>query len=112
VHELRCKDGRQGPQSCSGVPLSQAVLDTMVPAVLHRVTAPRTAGQPRAPYCPMTRWVASPKPKAELLPETLEPEKQPDGTEVQIFSTAFGVRFARVVEPSGFVLWRKEIKTP
>lgn len=34
-----------------------------------------------------------------------------DEHQVHIFRTRFGARFARVVEPSGFVLWLKEVET-
>jgi len=57
----------------------------------------------------MTRWVISTKPKAELTPEPVQPVKDTQGNEVTIFRTKFGVRFARVVDATGFVVWRKEV---
>lgn len=57
----------------------------------------------------MSRWVAVPVPSAILYPEEAPPRKSPDGTEVQIFFTKYGKRFARVVEPNGFVMWQQEM---
>jgi hypothetical protein len=57
----------------------------------------------------MTRWVTSPKPKAELTPEPGGPVKDAAGNDVTIYRTASGVRFSQTVHPSGFVLWRKEV---
>jgi hypothetical protein len=35
-----------------------------------------------------------------------------DGTELGYFATAYGKRFARIVEKSGFTFWMREIDTP
>jgi len=35
---------------------------------------------------------------------------EPDGSVSQVFQSAHGVRFVRIVEPSGFVYWLKEVK--
>lgn len=58
---------------------------------------------------PMPKWIAVPKPIAEL--ERDEPAETTDveGNVITHFKTKFGVRFARVVEPSGFVLWLQEV---
>jgi hypothetical protein len=60
----------------------------------------------------MTRWVTTTQPAAQLEQEPGEPLKQSDGTEVTYFRTAFGKRFARVVEKQGFTFWMREIDTP
>lgn len=58
----------------------------------------------------MTKWVPVPKPVAEL--ELDEPPEAIDveGHVVTHYKTKFGVRFARVVDPSGFVLWLQEVQ--
>lgn len=53
-------------------------------------------------------WTATSQPSAELTPEDPEPVEFEDGSTRQIFRTRFGVRFARIVEPTGFILWLKE----
>ena len=58
----------------------------------------------------MTRWVTSPKPKADLTPDLAPPVKDPHGVEYTYFTTKFGVRFVRITEPSGFTYWRKEVQ--
>jgi hypothetical protein len=60
----------------------------------------------------MTRWVTTTQPAAELHAEPTSPVTHDDGTVVTFFSTAFGKRFARVVEKSGFTFWMREIDTP
>ncbi len=57
----------------------------------------------------MAKWVAAPKPTAMLEPVDPEPVNLEDGSTRQIFQTRFGKRFARIVEPSGFVLWLAEV---
>ncbi len=57
----------------------------------------------------MPKWVASPKPTAVLEPVDPDPVTLEDGSTRQIFQTRFGKRFARIVEPSGFVLWLAEV---
>ncbi len=44
-----------------------------------------------------------------LEPVDLEPVALDDDSTRQIFQTRFGKRFARIVEPSGFVLWLAEV---
>ena len=53
-------------------------------------------------------WTAVSKPKAPLTPVDPQPVKQPDGSTVQVFQSASGVRFAQVVEATGFVLWMQD----
>ena len=57
----------------------------------------------------MTRWVTSPKPKADLTPAPQTPGVDQNGTRYEYFTTKFGVRFVRITEPSGFTYWRKEV---
>ena len=56
-----------------------------------------------------TKWVTVAKPVAEL--ELDEPAEHTDaeGNTVTHFKTKYGVRFARLVEPSGFILWLQEV---
>lgn len=56
----------------------------------------------------MARWVTTPKPSAELVAEPEATEQKSDGTRVLYYHTANGVRFAEVVEPTGFVLWLQQ----
>ena len=58
---------------------------------------------------PMSKWIAVPKPVAELEPDKPDEEKDVEGNTITHFKTKFGVRYARVVEPSGFVLWLQEV---
>jgi hypothetical protein len=58
---------------------------------------------------PMPKWVAVPKPAAELEPDKPDETTDVEGNVVTHFKTKNGVRFARVVEPSGFVLWLQEV---
>jgi hypothetical protein len=58
----------------------------------------------------MTRWVTTAQPSAVLEAEPGEPVVQDDGTTVYYFRTAFGKRFARVVEKSGFTFWMREVE--
>jgi hypothetical protein len=60
----------------------------------------------------VAKWVATPKPAAELFEQLDLARKDPDGTEVRIFQTQFGKRFAEVVEPNGFIVWLQEVITP
>ncbi len=55
------------------------------------------------------RWVPVPKPVAELELDDRAELINEDGRVVTYYRTKFGVRFARVVEPSGFVLWLQEV---
>lgn len=57
----------------------------------------------------MSRWVTSPPPSAQLELESPTPEMRDDGAEVRYYRTKYGVRFSQVIEPSGFVLWLREI---
>jgi hypothetical protein len=57
----------------------------------------------------MTKWVAVPKPVAELELDLPAEHTDTEGNVVTHFKTKFGVRYARVVEPSGFVLWLQEV---
>jgi hypothetical protein len=59
-----------------------------------------------------TKWIATPQPAAQLFPEPGLPVKDDADRVWHFFRTTFGVRFARVVEPNGLVIWRKEINTP
>jgi hypothetical protein len=80
----------------------------------------------------MSKWIPVAKPIAELenvaptadnigatlpgseihgrLTEDGSGIRTPEGDEIHYFRTKFGVRFARVVEPTGFVLWLEEVK--
>lgn len=55
------------------------------------------------------RWVPVPKPQAELEPDPQGEKVDEEGNVVTYFRTKFGVRFARVVEPTGFVMWMQEV---
>lgn len=79
----------------------------------------------------MSRWVTTAKPSAELTiqppaadlatrrsivataTEQLTEDRSgvllPDGSAVYVFSTRFGARFAKVIEPTGFILWLQEV---
>jgi hypothetical protein len=59
---------------------------------------------------PMSKWVPVPKPAAEL--ELDEPAEHTDaeGNVITHYKTKFGKRYARVVEPTGFVLWLQEVQ--
>ena len=57
----------------------------------------------------MSKWVPVPKPAAELFPDEPAEETDVEGNVITHFKTFYGVRFARVVEPSGFVLWLQEV---
>lgn len=57
----------------------------------------------------MSKWVTVPKPLAELEPDNPPEQITPEGNRITHFKTRFGVRYARVVEPSGFVLWLQEV---
>ncbi len=57
----------------------------------------------------MSKWVAVPQPSAELEQEQPGEETSVEGNKITYFRTRFGVRFARVVEPTGFVLWLQEM---
>lgn len=58
----------------------------------------------------MTRWVTSPKPKADLTPQGPPYKDFTDGLLYEYFTTKYGVRFVRITEPSGFTYWRKEVQ--
>ncbi len=58
---------------------------------------------------PVSKWVAVPKPGAELEPDKPDETIDVEGNVITHFKTRFGVRYARVVEPSGFVLWLQEV---
>jgi hypothetical protein len=57
----------------------------------------------------MSKWVATPKPSADLteLPDLARTD--PDGTKVRLFQTRFGKRFAEIVAPNGFIVWLQEV---
>lgn len=57
----------------------------------------------------MPKWIAVPKPQAELEPDKPDEFTDADGNVVTHLKTKFGVRYARVVEPTGFVLWLQEV---
>ena len=57
----------------------------------------------------MSKWVAVPKPAAQLTAVDPAPVLEPDGRTSQVFITVNGKRFAEVVETSGFVLWLMEV---
>ena len=59
--------------------------------------------------CPLPKWIAVPKPTTELQPDKPDEEKDIEGNTITHFKTKFGVRYARVVEPTGFVLWLQEV---
>jgi len=55
-----------------------------------------------------TVWTVTTQPAAALTIQGREEQATPHGDTVTIFTTAHGARFARVVEPSGFVYWLQE----
>jgi hypothetical protein len=57
----------------------------------------------------VSKWVAVPKPSAQLTMVDLTPVLEADGRTSQVFITVNGKRFAEVVEPTGFVLWLMEV---
>lgn len=57
----------------------------------------------------MTKWVPVPKPAAELALDPTKEHEVFEGHEIDVFLTKNGVRFARMVEPTGFVLWLQEV---
>jgi hypothetical protein len=57
----------------------------------------------------VSKWVTSAQPAAELTPQGEEILDESTGNKVQHFVTKNGVRFARVVEPTGFILWLQEV---
>ncbi len=58
----------------------------------------------------MDSWLIEPKPAADLIVIDLDPKPRPDGGTVQLFRTTQGVVHARVVEPSGQVLWMQRVE--
>jgi hypothetical protein len=54
-------------------------------------------------------WVTTAQPSAPLEVEPPGEQDGEDGNKVTIFKTAFGKRFARVVEPTGFIYWLQEV---
>lgn len=60
----------------------------------------------------MSRWVTTTQPGAALEQEPGPPSTDEHGSEITYFRTAFGKRFARVVEKQGFVFWMREVDTP
>jgi hypothetical protein len=58
----------------------------------------------------MTRWVTTAQPGAELTQEPGPPSTDQHGSEIVYFRTAFGKRFARITETSGFVFWMREVE--
>lgn len=59
--------------------------------------------------CPLPKWIAVPKPQAELEPDKPDEATDSEGNVITHFKTRFGVRYARVVEATGFVLWLQEV---
>ncbi len=57
----------------------------------------------------MSKWIAVPQPVAPLEQETPHTELRDDGATIYYFRTKYGVRFAQVVETTGFVLWLQEV---
>jgi len=57
----------------------------------------------------VSRWTPVPQPKAALEPLELEPTTEANGDRTQVFRTANGVRFVKIVEPTGFVYWLQEV---
>jgi len=55
------------------------------------------------------RWIAEPKPAADLIAIDLEPVERGDGGTVQLYRTGNGIVHARVVEPSGLVIWLQKV---
>lgn len=55
-------------------------------------------------------WVTTNQPTAELVAEPDGPVTRDDGTVITIFKTRFDKRYAKLVEPSGFILWLQETK--
>ena len=55
-----------------------------------------------------TVWVVTTQPAAALKIQGPDEYDTRHGDIVTIFVTAHGARFARVVEPSGFVYWLQE----
>jgi hypothetical protein len=58
----------------------------------------------------MTRWVTTTQPSALLTQEPGPVSTDKHGSEVVYFRTAFGKRFARITETSGFVFWMREVE--
>jgi hypothetical protein len=58
------------------------------------------------------KWITESKPAADLHAIDPDPLDRGDGTTVQRYTTDKGVVHARVVEPSGFVLWMQLQKSP
>lgn len=54
-------------------------------------------------------WVTTAQPSAALTPTPEGEQDTPHGDKVTIFATVTGKRFARVVEPTGFIYWLQEI---
>ncbi len=57
----------------------------------------------------MTRWVTTTQPAAQLTQEPGEPSTDQHGSTIDYFRTAYGKRFARITETSGFIFWMREI---
>lgn len=57
----------------------------------------------------VSKWVPVPKPSAELELDQPEEYTDSEGNVITHYKTRFGARYARVVEPSGFVLWVQEV---
>lgn len=58
----------------------------------------------------VSKWVTTAKPSAELELDPEPERKDEEGNVVTYFRTRFGVRYARVVEPTGFVMWLQEVE--
>lgn len=55
------------------------------------------------------KWVATAPPSAELHLLFPDPDKRNDGSEIWMFITNHGKRFAKVVESHGIVTWLREV---
>lgn len=91
----------------------QGAPHTRPAGALSRVQVTYTDSQPKLWWIGGVRlpgkWIAVPKPSAELEQEQPEPETRDDNAKIYYFRTRYGVRFAQVVETSGFVLWLQEV---
>jgi len=55
------------------------------------------------------RWIAEPKPSADLIEIDLAPVQRGDGATIQMFRTKYNVVHARVIEASGQVVWMQKV---
>lgn len=57
----------------------------------------------------MSRWIPVPPPDAPLEPVDRAEVPEDNGDITRVFRTTRGVRFVKIVEPSGFVYWMQEV---